>query len=469
MTGKHKHETGATPPRAEHLAAEHEELPDLHCASSEMTQGGALPPAAQDAEDAGDTGERAPFRVDWRKVAFFASLCFALSVLENTIPRPLPFLRVGLANLPILLSFGVMKRRECVALIFCKILLQNVVQGTLFSYVFVFSFCGSLASGLFMLAVYFLFGEHISLLGVCVAGALANNAVQLALAGVFMFGSGVRYIAPVLLCASLATSCALGSAAASFARVSVWYKTLAGGSPAVDAGGSQEEKPRFNALNLVLSAAAFFVLIFFANIYTVYVIFFLFGIMLSIKQRRLNPMPSAFLIFFVTLFSLFDPEGRVLFHVGSFIVTKDAAIEGLLRGGRLRSFVSVSQFLMLENAVFPTKGGAFFSLCTRYFGRLSQIRYNFRKKGADAARAPAQTHRESTQKRKKKFKGSAGRFLAAVDRRLCEVWNAAPDSAAPASPPASAPRESAQPEAGSAPAPAETAADSAPAEVPPTA
>lgn len=358
---------------------------------------------------ADNLGQRA--RVDWRKIAFFSSLCFALSVLENTIPHPVPFMRLGLANLPILLSFGVMKRRECTALIFCKIFLQAIVQGTLFSYVFVFSFCGSLASGLCMMAAYYLFGRHVSLLGLCVLGALANNILQLALARVFMFGDSVRYIAPVLLGASFVTSLILGSAALAFSATSVWYKTLAPGSP-VPFEGEEDGKPRFNAFNLVLSIAAFAVLIFFANIYTVYTIFFLFGIILSVKQRKINPMPSAFLIFFVTLFSLFDPEGKILFSVGSFYITKDAAIDGLLRGGRLRSFVSVSQFLMLENAAFPTKAGRFFSLCTRYLGRLSQMSFNIR----DAKKVAAQDTERT---------GKMKRLLAVLsqgDVRLCEVW-----------------------------------------------
>lgn len=344
-------------------------------------------------------------RVDWRKVAFFASLCFALSVLENTIPKPIPFLRLGLANLPIMLSFSVMRKRESFMLILCKIFLQAIVQGTLFSYVFVFSFCGSLASGLCMMAAYYVFNNHghpfVSLLGLSVFGALANNTVQLALARVFMFGNSVKYIAPVLLSVSLITSIILGSAALTFSEKSVWYTTFAKGSPA-PFDNNIGNKPRLNALNLIVSITAFCVLIFFANIYTVYVIFFLFGILVSIKQRRLNPMPSALLIFFITLFSLFNPEGKIIFHLGGLYVTKDAALEGLLRGGRLRSFVSVSQFLMLENAAFPTRAGKFLSLCTNYFGRLTRVRLNIRDK----------------------------KYLSQADKKLCDVWENADQAAA---------------------------------------
>ena len=96
-------------------------------------------------------------KIDWNKIAFFSALCFFLSALEYAVPKPLPFFKIGFANLPILISLSVLKKKETMLLVFLKIFLQAVISGTLFSYVFVFSFAGSVASGLFMMLAYFIF------------------------------------------------------------------------------------------------------------------------------------------------------------------------------------------------------------------------------------------------------------------------------------------------------------------------
>src|SRR5574344_1424039 len=93
------------------------------------------------------------------QISFFAALCLFLSAVEYAIPKPLPFLRLGLANLPILLAIKKMKRRDVIVLILLKILGQSFISGTLFSYIFVFSAAGSFASGLMMMITYYLFGN----------------------------------------------------------------------------------------------------------------------------------------------------------------------------------------------------------------------------------------------------------------------------------------------------------------------
>ncbi|MBQ1795987.1 MAG: Gx transporter family protein, partial [Treponema sp.] len=89
-----------------------------------------------------------------RLLTFFASLCLYLSAIEYAIPKPLPFLRLGLANLPILLGLEVFPVATVLLLTLLKILLQAFISGTFFSYVFVFSLAGTLASSFAMIFVY---------------------------------------------------------------------------------------------------------------------------------------------------------------------------------------------------------------------------------------------------------------------------------------------------------------------------
>ena len=90
-------------------------------------------------------------KIDWNKIAFFSALCFFLSAVEYAVPKPLPFFKIGFANLPILISLPVLKKQETLMLVLLKIFLQAIITGTLFSYVFIFSFAGSVASGISMM------------------------------------------------------------------------------------------------------------------------------------------------------------------------------------------------------------------------------------------------------------------------------------------------------------------------------
>lgn len=161
-------------------------------------------------------------------ISFFAALCMFLSAIEYAIPKPLPFMRIGLANLPVLLSLRKMRRRDTLLLIILKVLGQGFISGTFFSYIFVFSAGGSFASGLAMMGVYILFERTrlISFAGVSLAGSLANNIAQILLAQFMLFGQNTRYVAPVLLISGLITGIALGIFANMFAASSKWYASL---------------------------------------------------------------------------------------------------------------------------------------------------------------------------------------------------------------------------------------------------
>ena len=121
-------------------------------------------------------------------VAFLGGLSLFLSTLEYLFPKPVPFFRLGLANLPILLSLGILHPREIVVLGFLKVLGQGLVNGTLASYVFLFSLGGTAASVVAMYGYYRLFPHWTSYLGISLIGALASNLVQVWLSLGFIFG-----------------------------------------------------------------------------------------------------------------------------------------------------------------------------------------------------------------------------------------------------------------------------------------
>ncbi len=149
-----------------------------------------------------------------------------LSTIELMIPKPVPFLRVGIANLPILLGLEILSPAETLLVVFLKVLGQGLVGGTLISYVFLFSAAGSFASALAMMGTKVLLRTRVTLLGTSVTGALAGNVMQVVLARLLIFGPGAWLIAPPFLALGTVTSTLLGIFAERFSRVSVWMKKM---------------------------------------------------------------------------------------------------------------------------------------------------------------------------------------------------------------------------------------------------
>ncbi len=164
------------------------------------------------------------------RVAFLGALCLFLSTIEFLIPKPIPFLRVGIANLPVLMGVGLLTPGELFLVVVLKVLGQGLVGGTLASYVFLFSAAGSFTSAAAMLAIRGLFGPRVSAVGISVAGALFGNIAQILLARLLIFGQGAWLIAPPFLAVGTVTSVLLGLFADRFSRMSRWLGSLREGS-----------------------------------------------------------------------------------------------------------------------------------------------------------------------------------------------------------------------------------------------
>ena len=54
-----------------------------------------------------------------------------------------------------------------------------------------------------------------------------------------------------------------------------------------------------------------------------------------LRKRKIKVLPVLCLVFFITLFSLLTPGGKILFSVGKLNVTQDAIEDGLFKSGIL--------------------------------------------------------------------------------------------------------------------------------------
>jgi len=160
-----------------------------------------------------------------KNLAMLGALCLFLSAVEYMIPKPLPFLRIGIANMPLMLALDIFPFHTFLVLVCIKVMGHALITGTLFSYIFLFSLAGTFLSAMLMFALRRMFGKkHITFIGIGTAGAVVSNLSQLALAHFFVFKGNVRYIAPPFLLTGLVTGIALGVFCEAFIRVSKWYR-----------------------------------------------------------------------------------------------------------------------------------------------------------------------------------------------------------------------------------------------------
>jgi uncharacterized membrane protein len=159
--------------------------------------------------------------------ALLGAFCFFLSAIEYMIPKPLPFMRLGIANLPILLAAELLPLPWFLVLALVKVAGMSLISGSLFSYTALFSLAGTLVAALVMWGARRIGGRQISAVGVSVLGAVASNAVQVLIARVVVFGEAARLIAPPFLAMGLVTGALLGLFAEAFARKSAWYAKAA--------------------------------------------------------------------------------------------------------------------------------------------------------------------------------------------------------------------------------------------------
>lgn len=141
----------------------------------------------------------------------FTALALIFSYVESLIPIQLgiPGVKLGLANLIIVIALYKMRLSEVFLLSIVRILLSGFLFGNYFSILY------SLAGGLLSLAVMALLKKagDFSVMGISMAGGVFHNVGQLVVAMMVVETFSVGYYLPVLLVAGLVTGFLIGMAA----------------------------------------------------------------------------------------------------------------------------------------------------------------------------------------------------------------------------------------------------------------
>lgn len=361
--------------------------------------------------------------------ALLGAFCFFLSAIEYMLPKPMPFMRLGIANLPILLAVDLLPFPWFLTLAVVKVIGMSVISGSLFSFVALFSLAGTLTAALAMWASRKSGGRFISQIGVSIIGALMSNAVQVILARYVVFGEAAWLIAPVFLAMGLATGTALGIFAEGFARRSRWYACAAGfawngstagfdggagGGPSAPSGGSADDagaprgplgkkrrspaaqaraekaaaaragrKQRFENLfspwAAALAGAAVAVLFLFEETLAVKAtLFALFAAAAIFAGKKISFVTTILVAAGIILTNLLVPSGRVLARLGPLTVTQFALTEGIMKALTFEGLMMLSKASIIQGLKIPGRLGGIVGSAFLYYDRIIEYKGNIR-------------------------------------------------------------------------------------------
>lgn len=108
----------------------------------------------------------------------------ALSAVENLFPMPVPAVRLGLSNVPVMAAMYLSNAKTAFAVLIIKAFLSPVFSGN-FIFRLSIGLPSALAAFMAMYAIMIILGKKISAVSVSVGGAFFYMLVQLAVADIF--------------------------------------------------------------------------------------------------------------------------------------------------------------------------------------------------------------------------------------------------------------------------------------------
>ena len=144
-------------------------------------------------------------------LALLSAVAIALNLLESIYIGPIfGVLRLGLANIAALLALKLMERREMIIVNVMRVVIGNLLRGTIFSSTFWISSGGVILSSLVMLGMDKL---DSSLLFTSIIGSIAHSSGQVLIVSFLYRQAGMAAILPYLLLGSIPTGILIGTVA----------------------------------------------------------------------------------------------------------------------------------------------------------------------------------------------------------------------------------------------------------------
>jgi heptaprenyl diphosphate synthase len=149
------------------------------------------------------------------RLGFLASVGTALFVLESFIPLPVPFLKIGLANISTLLALVVYGPVDAILIVAVRVLAGSLITGSILGPSFLLSLGAGISSALGMALFLKPTGILFGIRGLSVIGAVVHVITQISLvAFVYVRNGSLVYLLPVLFLTALVGGLIVGSVSA---------------------------------------------------------------------------------------------------------------------------------------------------------------------------------------------------------------------------------------------------------------
>lgn len=152
-------------------------------------------------------------------ISMLTTMAIVLSILESFIPVFVPGVKLGLANVIILIMLYEFKSYEALLVNIIRILLVGLLRGTLLTPTFLMSLSGGMLS--FIVMLIFSRIKIFSAIGVSVLGSISHCLGQILIAIVLLSTDAVIYYLPFIAILSLATGVVSGLITKGYLRVSI--------------------------------------------------------------------------------------------------------------------------------------------------------------------------------------------------------------------------------------------------------
>ena len=294
------------------------------------------------------------------RIAYLSALTLLFSYAEMLLPRFVPFFRLGLGNIAVLLAFDLSLPSFLLLTIF-KAITASLMAGTLFSPFFLISLGQSIVSGFVMYLMATLNSKTknrlFSVYGISTAGSAISALIQIVLSSLYLGEGTTALLGPMLIFSIFS-----GILTAVLSQI----LHIPDKTPDLIRRQNQSSKNKtaiFAILILVAVAAVFMI-----NHLIILCVAFAAAIILQlISGRKFLILPHLSLWLFVVISCLFVPNGRVLYKIGNFSITQGALMIGIIKALKLSTATCLSQCA----ASLRINGDNFISLILAYFSGLN--------------------------------------------------------------------------------------------------
>ena len=288
-------------------------------------------------------------------IAYFSALALLFSYAEAVLPRAFPFFKIGLANAAMILALrsGKINFFKFMKLSLVKAVASSLMGGTLVTPFFLVSISQGVSSAA---AMYFLFEvnrrlnkkfdkDFISAYGISVFGSAVSAFVQISLCALYLGNGAFSLLGAILIFNTLS------GIATAFLETKISAKIPEPNPELHDdefCNGKSKRKPIFSRQRILITGTAIFSAgVFFASdIRLLFAMFFFALAMQKLSNRKIKLIPHIFMWIFIFASTIPFPNGKIVFSILNFDLTKGSLESALQKSLRLSVVSSISQCLI---------------------------------------------------------------------------------------------------------------------------